>query len=135
MNRDPMNDECTRDPIFLLQVGRRQWTEIPEGCEFDGESLTVDDIDSIPEWIEPFVDDAGIDHTDGFWQAAESETNDNGWPYVYVEWRTESVFLTRAEAESFGAARSYRWDKWKVYCVPCEGELATILKNYVHWSK
>jgi predicted nucleic-acid-binding Zn-ribbon protein len=56
--------------------------------------------------------------------------NDHNWPFVYIEWKTESVFLTREEAEAFGKAREYRWDKWKVYCVPCDGELATILKNY-----
>ena len=45
------------------------------------------------------------------------------------EWRTESVFLTRDEAESFARSRAYRWSSWRVYCVPCEGALAQVLNQ------
>jgi hypothetical protein len=102
--------------------------------------MWIEEKDDLPDWILPFVDaHCGIDQTDGFWKAAESELNDHSWPFVYIEWKTESVFLTREEAEAFGKAREYRWDKWKVYCVPCDGELAAILKNYEpevspHWE-
>ncbi len=87
MDRDPKNAECTRDPIFLLQVGRRKWT---------------------------FV---------------ENEDNDNDWPFVVIDWNTEHVFLTRDEAETFAKTKSHRWDKWRVYCVPAEGQLARVLNQ------
>lgn len=46
------------------------------------------------------------------------------------EWRTESVFLTRDEAESYARSCEYRWSSWRVYCVPCKGELAQVLNQY-----
>lgn len=127
MNRDPKNYECTRDPIFLLQKGSRQWTQIPDGLGSDGESLWVEDSSLVDDWIKRFIVDGSVDTTDEFWQMAECTENDHGWPMVYVEWFVESVFLTRKEAEEYGKAREYRWDKWRVYCVPCDGELAKIL--------
>ena len=131
MNRDPQNRDCTRDPIYVLQIGVRQWTQHPDGMGYDGESMWTEDEDLVENWIKPFLDEDGtIDFTSEFWEIAENQPNDNEWPYVYIEWRTESVFLTRDEAESFAQKREYRWDKWRVYCVPCEGELASILNQY-----
>jgi hypothetical protein len=52
-------------------------------------------------------------------------------PYVQDEWGTERVFLTRKEAEDFGRAHHYNyWAGWRVYCVPCEGELAELLTKH-----
>lgn len=127
MNRDPINFECTRDPIFVLQKGRRQWSQIPGGLESDGESLWVEDASLVDVWIKQFIVDGSVDTTEEFWQMAESTQNDHGWPMVYVEWFVESVFLKRQEAEEYAKSCSYRWDKWRVYCVPCDGELAKIL--------
>lgn len=43
-------------------------------------------------------------------------------------WRTERVFLTRKEGEDYGTRRSYDYtDGWRVYCVPCAGQLAKLL--------
>jgi len=130
MDRDPTNNECTRDPIFLLQVGRRLWTQIPDGIETDGESMWVEDADDLPDWITPHIKDGAVNETAEFWKACEDAENDHGWPLVYVEWRTESVFLTRDEAERYAKATEYRYEKWRVYCIPCDGELARILKDY-----
>jgi hypothetical protein len=123
----PQNYECTRDPIFLLQRGSRQWTQIPDGLGSDGESLWVEDASLVDDWIKRFIVDGSVDTTEEFWQMAECTQNDHNWPMVYVEWLVESAFLTRKEAEEYGKAREYRWDKWRVYCVPCDGELAKIL--------
>lgn len=130
MLRDPTGFECKRDPIFLFQNGRRQWTEIPNGMSSDGDGLCVDEFDLLPDWIKPFVDeDECLSESDEFWSAAEQAEGEWGWPVVYIEWRTERVFLTREEAEAFGTATSYRYDKWRVYCVPCEGRLAELLNE------
>jgi hypothetical protein len=98
---------------------------------YDGESMWVEDTSEIPEWIEPFLnEDGSVDETPGFWQFVENEDNDNGWPFVFIDWSTEHVFLTRDEAEEFGKAKEHRWDKWRVYCIPAEGELARVLNQY-----
>jgi hypothetical protein len=131
MNRDPKNQECTRDPIFLLQVGNRQWTQIPDGMGYDGDSMWIETEDEVEDWIRPFLDkDGGVDFTDGFWREVEKREGDHGWPLVYIEWRTETVFLTREEAEAWAKRREYRWPMWKVYCIPCDGELAKILNAH-----
>jgi hypothetical protein len=130
VNRDPKNAECTRDPIFLLQVGRRKWTQIPDGMGYDGESMWVEDKEEIPTWMFQFLtQDGTVDETPGFWQFVENEDNDNNWPFVIIDWNTEHVFLTRDEAETFAKAKEHRWDKWRVYCVPAEGELARVLNQ------
>jgi len=130
MNRDPNNIDITRDPIYLLQVGRRQWTQLPDGIECDGESMYVGDDceDILPDWIRPFLDEDGnVDESPEFFDEAEKQEGDHGWPLLYTEWRTESVWLTRPEAERFAQSHAYRWPKWRVYCVCCEGRLAEIL--------
>lgn len=127
MKRDPDLQECTRDPIFLLEVGKRQWTEIPDGCEQEDGSIYVVDRTRAPDWLVEFADEDGCVSGEEFWEVAESTEGDNGWPFVYVVWRTERVFFTRKEAEEYGARRRYRWDKWRVFCVPAEGRLRAIL--------
>ena len=137
MDRDPTNYECTRDPIFLLQSCERQWTQMPDGLESDGESWLVSGAKDLDEWIKPFIewdeDDPTCGHladSEEFYEAASGVENDHGWPMIYVVWRTESVFLTRPEAEAFGRATNHRYAKWRVYCIPCDGELATILREF-----
>ena len=107
--------EITRDPIFLLQARRWQINHegIPDPLEL------ADDGD--------FVDSTGSEPV--YYSMADIAEK---WPdYVYAEWRTESVWFTREEAEGFGEARSYRFPEgWRVYCLCAEGELAAILKAY-----
>lgn len=131
MNRDPENRDCTADPIYLLQDGRRQWTEIPDGLEFEDGVLCVVDLEDVPDWIRPYIDEEGLlNETPEFWRDAESAESSTGFPLVYTEWRTQRVFLTRPEATDFAEATAYRYEKWRVYCVPCEGDLADLLREY-----
>jgi len=47
------------------------------------------------------------------------------------QWDTERVFFSRAEGEDFGRAHDYNYRTgWRVYCVPCDGQLATVLNDY-----
>ncbi|MEL6896451.1 MAG: hypothetical protein AAFP90_10145 [Planctomycetota bacterium] len=130
MNRDPNNQECTRDPIFLLQVGHDVWNCTPDGLGCDGDAHWVEDKSELPCWVEEFVVDGVIESDREFTDAARHKTNVDEIPYVRTDWKTEAVFLTREEAESFGEARAYRWPHWKVFCVPCEGDLARVLDRY-----
>ncbi len=131
MNRDPKGTDCTRDPIFLLQRCSYQWTEFPSGIDHDGESFVVEDEEELEDWIKPFIDDGVVQRTKEFYKVALEVENEHGWPLIYKEWSTESVFLTRAEGEDWGNSRSYRFpDGWRVYCVPSEGELAEALNAY-----
>ena len=44
------------------------------------------------------------------------------------KWHTESVWLTRAEAEAHARANAHNMRSgWQVYCVPAGGELARLL--------
>ena len=55
------------------------------------------------------------------------ESDGESW---YVTEPEYLVFLTRQEATAYAEARKYRYDKWRVYCIPCDGELARILNEY-----
>jgi hypothetical protein len=110
---------------------------MPDGFESDGESWYVTDREYLDEWIKPFIEWDEDDPSSGFlmmsdefYAAANDVQNDNGWPLIYEEWRTVSVFLTRDEATAFAEATKHRYDKWRVYCIPCDGELAKILREY-----
>jgi hypothetical protein len=45
------------------------------------------------------------------------------------EWTTETVFLSREEAQRFGDKHTYRWNCWRVYFIPASGELAELLRR------
>ena len=46
-----------------------------------------------------------------------------------TEMVTVRVFLTREEATVYGKRHEHDSPKWDVYCVPCEGALAKMLKE------
>jgi hypothetical protein len=98
---------------------RPKGADWPEECE------------EVPEWVRPFVDDDGhITLSQEFYLAASNEEADNGWPLAYGEWRTESVWLDRLEAEAWGKVKAHRWtDGWRVYGVCAEGDLAELLRG------
>ncbi|MBK8583863.1 MAG: hypothetical protein IPL86_19245 [Flavobacteriales bacterium] len=83
-----------------------------------------------PDLVENQERPGWLQMSEEMFEVAEGMTNDHGWPMIYTEWRTESVFLTREEGERYAKARSYRWPKWRVYCIPCDGELAVLLSEY-----
>lgn len=152
-HRKRCEQECTRDVIFLFQVRRWQRTGDIDGLESGdcGEFFTVinwpkrepmygptppwkkwpEECDEVPEWVRKHVDGDGIvSLTQKFYLEAATHEADNGWPLAYAEWRTESVWLDREEAEAFGKSKSYRWpDGWRVYGVCAEGDLAKMLRG------
>lgn len=131
MNRDPEGKDCTRDPIYLLQVGQDVWSGFPDGFKWGGEDHEVTDLDSVPDWVRPFIgEDGHIEAWSDFVTAALDHLNADGYSMVHINWRTERVFLTRAEAEEYRRAHEYRWTRSRVYCMPCEGRLAQILNDY-----
>lgn len=142
--RDPKGHEATRDPIFILLTARRQILALPDFVETDGESWwiapEVDDginrsiWDLVDDWVKECTDDDPDDpralDVSRLIEAMEGRTfGDNDTPYWQWVWSPERVFLTRGEGERWANARSYRWEKWKVYCVCCEGELSEILNR------
>lgn len=125
MDRDPKQVDITRDPIYLLQELRRYWYNTPLGCEWDENSLCVKDPTELDSWLPPFVDEESqtIDLSQAFYTMAKDHESD----WFFEWWDTVSVFLTRPEAEEWARRRAYRWEKWRVYCIPCDGDLAQIL--------
>ena len=49
-------------------------------------------------------------------------------------WRTERVFLTRGEANTYGESRPYAWGEkgkgWRIYGVMCMGLMAELLGKH-----
>ncbi len=46
-------------------------------------------------------------------------------------WDTERVFFSREEGEQYGKDHAYNYRKgWRVYCIPCDGVLATVLNQF-----
>lgn len=104
--------ECTRDPIFLFQVRRWRLLHEPDGFLLDdeGDLVHVDDPEGTPA---PSVDDL------------------LSMECAFAWWETESVWLTREEAEAYGKARHYNYTSgWRVYCVCAEGRLGELLREH-----
>ena len=55
--------------------------------------------------------------------------------FGHAWWDTDCVVATREEGDAKGKARPYEYGEqhkgWRVYCVPCDGDLARILVK--HW--
>lgn len=106
--RKRTHDECTRDPIFLLQTKLHHLTGEPFDTHRDDEGDIIDD--NTGEALS--------------WE----ELEDRGCAAPF--WETQSVWLDRDEAEAFAKATNYRYpDGWRVYCVCAEGNLAELLKR------
>jgi hypothetical protein len=110
--------EATRSVIFLLQVRRFVLTGgLPSDMEHDGDGgvrhSTERDEDGDPKQV-----------------TLAYLHREYGSEYVIEQWNTERVFLSREEADDWAKRRAYRWsDGYRVYGVPCEGELAELIKN------
>lgn len=103
--------ECTRDPIFLFQ--RRRWNlvDVPEGHELCAEGAVY------PK-DRPDADALTVD------ELKDLEA-------VVTWWETESVWLSREEAEDYGRRRAYNYrDGWRVFCVCAEGRLGELLQEH-----
>lgn len=103
--------ECTRDPIFLFQFWRWRLIREPEGH---------------------LIDDGAVYPLEGY-PDVEARTIDEllSMKCAVAWWETESVWLTREEAERYGTTRSYNYpDGWRVYCVCAEGRLGALLREH-----
>lgn len=115
-NRDEtQKEECTVNPVFLFQRGFiKIYPDSPLEYNHDLECITKN---GKPVSYDKILEDG----------------------YGWIEWQTEHVWLNREEAEKWGENHSYRYAKngkkgrkgheWQVYCVPCCGDLATILNH------
>ena len=113
--------ELTADPIFLFQHATAQlfpdgnWTHCPDCEGFYSAQHEACPIGS------------GNSETQQVFTPTEVLARDS--EAGFIEWTTEAVYYTRAEAEAWGAAHGYRFaDGWRVYCVPAKGALARILE-------
>lgn len=127
MNRDPIGYDCTANPIYLVQ--RRVWDvfNTPNWLRNDGDEWKID----LKKYADEEGDDAPLCELVSDVQLDDSkvmEYLDRCGGYVAEKWVTERVLLTRAEATDWVKVQEYNFpDGWRVYCVPCEGELARIL--------
>ena len=134
MDRDPTNWECTRDPIFLLQTREFHIIDLPDWLGYDGDGFWFEDEcdEDISSWYSGEPDDPAIDETKLLTWLSERESSalGTGVPCALEYWNIEGVFLTRQEAESYAKRTEYNYRHgWRVYCRPCDGELARILNE------
>lgn len=129
--------EGTRDPIFLLEVSR---TEVAQ-ASFDNELYVENDyfkgggVFLTPESYNDYeaMDFSDEEAAEEFWRNCKTMDNEalmnHGLAIQY--WDTDSVWLTREEAQQHAEKRSHHYGKegiqWRVYCVCAEGELAKLL--------
>ena len=103
--------ECNRNPIFLLQRGDVVVTAITD-ISYSSDTEEYYDISTGKRVSEEQLLERGV---------------------AGINWRTESVWFTRGEAEDFVEKRSYRYGKkgkdWMVYCVCVESKLKGILED------
>lgn len=105
---DIAHEEATQNPIFLLQSREIIVINI-DRYKYDSD-------------LEALVDDDGN-------EIENQELLDR--KDATVRWRTESIWLTRKEAEAYGKRTAYHYpDGWRVYCINAMGELASLLSNY-----
>lgn len=120
-------DECTRDPIFLLQVRRWTITGEPIGYEY------VDEIGYLPEGTER--------NEDGEYEVEPltmKQLEEMGCASAHWETDSFAVWLSREEAEAFAKSHEYNYpDGWQVYCTCANGQLAELLKAHgdAYWPK
>lgn len=120
-------NECTRDPLFLLQVRQYLWVDT---YNFGDHRLQGEDFDYDDEDCERgyYWKKSGESLTD-------KEAEELGLCSHY--WETIGVFFTREEGEAWSKARHYRWGEgnFRIYCHVAEGELANILGQLDHNTK
>lgn len=123
--------EATRDAIFLLQSRFLNLIEEPYGWELDEEGQLV--------MMEEDADCANEREVTLFLLAGQhdekptlsiQELYERSRDYCVVEWRTESVWLSREEATEWATGHTYRFaEGWRVYAVCAEGELAQLIRG------
>lgn len=130
MNRDPLNNECQKDPIFLLQRRDYALTHCPGWLSYDGDSFWIEHrrlngVDT-SQWT--FVEKGEINEHKLFEYLCNYTDDDH--TAALEQWITESVWLTRFEAVQHAKATEYNYQfGWRVYCLSACGELAEILNK------
>jgi hypothetical protein len=133
MDRDPNRTECQKDLIFLLQRRIYNIASLPGWLGYDDEG----DLRFVPTAITrencpdnwPFIDDDGIVDQNVCLEWLRDNPPDDG-AYVEDVWITETVWLTRTEAERYAEAHSYRYPQGVgVFCISAMGELAKLLAS------
>lgn len=120
--------ESTRDVVFLFQTPRWIGTGLPlaedgEYCH-DGDGIRLGDIDERRHWTPR----EGSEYLTN--EQLEDMDNSDGIPCSIKVWDTQSVFLTREEAESHGSNYKHRYrEGWRVYGVPCNGSMAALIRG------
>jgi hypothetical protein len=130
MNRDPQNREGQKDPIFLLQKRIYQLTCCPEwlGHNDDGYWIEIKRTYGLDTSDWDFYDKGLIDERLLAEYLLSYEIN--GCPAVIEQWTTESVWLTRPEAEDYAKKHEHSYQfGWRVHCLSASGELAEILNK------
>lgn len=109
-------EECARDVLFLFQLRTITWTDTPEGYEWDSDVMR-----KLPD----------NDNEDDPEEMDDEEMLNRG--SAVESWRTEGVYLSREEGESFGESKSYKYGEknknWRVYCVPANGKLTDLIRS------
>ncbi len=112
--------ECTRDPIFLLEIRSYEWTAegMPKEIDYDSDA----------EGLILLADkEKQLDEV----ETLSMQEIHKRWPDHCVEqWTCKNhIFLTREEGNTWAEARTYRWpDGWRIWCCCAEGDLAELLK-------
>lgn len=136
------HEEATRSPIFLLQKcqigGINSENLQPSDTYHDGERLIVSaEMFEKDEIIEAAKEGELIKNDDDDMPfplglaVSDKQMVENDW--VFTHWETVGVFRTRKEAEDWGHGQRHNLGSkgrdWRVYCIPCEGQLADIIKR------
>jgi hypothetical protein len=136
--------ESTRDPIFMVQKRKIVGLDFvnalnTEDYYHDGDTLwfTAERFDK-EEILEAAKDDRVLLKKDdddlpfdmGI-SISEADQIERDW--ALVVWDVVTVMRTRQEAEAYAVSQAHNIGKLgescRVYCLPCAGELATILKH------
>jgi hypothetical protein len=132
MDRDPSNYDATKDPIYLFKRKVYKVVSRPGWLGSDGDSWWIEHKnisgdDSPATW--DFLDKGEVIESKLMHWLATNESLDG--PYALEQWETESVWLTRKQAEEYGKSHEYNYpDGWKVYCVSAKGHLPDVLNDF-----
>lgn len=124
------NNECQKDPIFLLQKRKYILTKIPEWLGHDDAGFWVE-LDNLPDYFSDFGEfmERGEVNDKKLYKYL-CQLSDDDCQYCVETWTTDSVWLSRGEAEQWGGAKSYNFpDGWRVFCVSAMGMLACVLRD------
>lgn len=131
MNQDPANREGQKDPIFLLQRKDYTLTYCPAWLSYDGDSFWIEikNLDGVDTSDWDFIQKGEVNERLLFEYLVRTEVEADVTCAVEA-WITQSVWLTRNEAEVAAKLTDYNYQfGWRVYCVSACGSLAQVLND------